>query len=182
MMLPEMRGLEVSPYLNEWIVENAQSIVRGVEKGYQNRAMLSVIEYGEVDPFFRRSGRALSEMPICDHSWSELPLPPDCRVVPWRDGKVEIYEETGSVLVCDNHTYIRDMFNQVMCVTPGLFEEAMSEDLRAGERLQILKEKAPDLITIFPDKTGFPGIAVLYGTDEEIFRRLGFRYIDSGSV
>lgn len=172
-----LESLELPPSLDSWIRDNSEEIVRGIEDGYQKRARESVVEYDEVDSSFSRSLRSLSEMPICDHAWSELPLPPLCRLVPWSRGKVQIYEETGTVLTCDHHAYVRDANNRVMCVTPGLFE-APFDELRPGERLRRLKDKAPDLITLLPDKTGYPGIAVLCGTDQEIYRQLGLIYTE----
>ena len=176
MISVESRSLDPAPSLKDWVKDNSHEIVGGIEKAYQRRAMESVVAYDEVDTFFNRSLRSLSEMPICDHAWSEVSIPPGCRLVPWDRGKVCIYHpETDTVLTCDHHAYVRDAKNRVMCVTPGLFE-AVFEDLRPGERLRRLKEKAPDLVTLLSDKTGYPGIAVLYGTDRQIYFQLGFIY------
>lgn len=172
-----LESLELPPSLDSWIMDNSHKIVCGIEDAYQRRAMEAVVVYEEVDVAFDRSLRSLSEMPICDHAWSSVPLPPRGRLVPWSKGKVQIYQTMGDVLTCDNHAYVRDSANQVVCVTPGLFE-AVFENLRPGERLRRLKEKAPDLISLLPDKTGRLGIAILYGSDQEIFQQLGFVYTE----
>jgi hypothetical protein len=177
MIFVEQRTIELSPSLHRWILDNSHQIVCGIEDAYQRRAMVSILEYDETDPAFDRRLRSLSEMPICDHAWSNLPVPPGCRFVPWDRGKVQVYLGTGEVIVCDHHAYVRDSDNRVMCVTPGLFE-APSENLWSGYRLERLKQKAPDLITLLPDKTDRLGIAVLYGADQDIFQQLGYVYTE----
>lgn len=168
---------EGSKPLNDWIAKNSPTIIAGIENAYRIRAMESIISYDEIEPSLDRSRRSLSEMPICDNAWSNLPIPPKCRLVTWERGSVKIHQTSGSVVICDHHAYVRDPNNQVMCVTPGLFE-ALSERLSPGQRLERLKLKAPELITLLQDRTNHYGIAILYGSEEEISKRFGFFYTE----
>jgi len=77
---------------------------------------------------------------------------------------------------CPQHTYAVNSEGFIICLTPGLFLGYSDENLLPGERLARLKQKAPDLISLFPDDTARQGIGVLFGQREEVAARLGLLY------
>lgn len=181
MLSPELL-IDTAGRVDQWVVTHLSDIVAAMKRASLTRAFEDIIAYEDISKSSNPGYRAFSEMPICDHVWSHLDLPPGFEIIPWSLGRVNIIgQTTRMILYSPNHTYgLRSSDGVIFCLTPGQFIAFSRTDLVAGERLQILKNKAPDLISLYPDDQGRMGIGSLVGTREEIVRELNFDYTTVG--
>lgn len=176
MKSPEVAA-EFLTEINCWAKNNIKTITKEMESAHKSRMLLDTVRYEKVDKSLWPNIRSYSEMPICDHIWARVKPPLDFKVIPWKKGKVDIVDRsTGAIIDSCNHAYAQGPDNLVVCLTPGLFESYLKDDLLAGERLAKLKRKAPELITLYSDEKGQKGIAVLAGRKREIAAKLNLIY------
>ena len=114
--------------------------------------------------------RWLSEMPLCE-AWKGIKkgagLPSGFKLE-W----TEVFVSGGDPLGPQRGHFVAvDPRDEILCITPGQFVHADGRLLKPGDRVLSLQEKAPELTTHYDG-----GIAVLYGTKQEIGKRLGIWY------
>lgn len=167
--------------INTWFYTNLTNVRSAMMQALKARANLDTQNYEAVSECFKEYQRTLSEMPICAHVWNRLDPPPGYEIVPWEIGRVNIIgPRTGLTIYSCNHSYARNDHGVILCLTPGLFEAFARTDLGPGGRLQRLRDKAPDLISLYPDNQGRMGIGTLVGSREEIAKRLSLDYTTVG--
>ncbi len=169
--------LAIRDDVDRWTDGKLPMIIELLNKQRTMMGNLDYIFYGEVPDYFRTSNRSLSEMPLCRAIKSFDSLPADFCSVACENG--EVYRQlkrSGLEMSLGNHAFAIGPEDYVLCFVPGLFESWARNDLLPGERLAIMKEKAPELITLYPDDVGRMGIARLLGTKAQIEQQLGLFY------
>lgn len=176
MLSPELL-IDTAARVNQWVNAHLDDIVAAMKQASMTRIFEDILAYEDIPELFRPEKRTFSEMPVCDHFWSHLNPPHGFQIVPWSIGRVNIVgPSTKLALYSINHTYAQSPDGVILCITPGQFEVFTRTDLYAGDRLQRLRTKAPELISLYPDDQGRMGIATLVGTREEIAQKLNFDY------
>jgi len=173
--------IDNSVIVDYWVKTHIRDITSAMKQAQIAKATEDIIGFDVISEQLRTERRTYSEMPICDDVWKRLDPPPGFEIVPWSVGRVNIVgTSTGLVLYSINHAYVINPHGVILCITPGQFESFMRTDLYAGDRLQRLKNKAPDLISLYPDDRKRLGIGILFGPREEIAQKLNFDYTTVG--
>lgn len=148
-----------------WVQEKAEFVLSCLER--ERQAILTGL--GNNRPHLDLDNRSLSEMPLC-HSWQNIPMPPGYKVA---RGEVQIRSGLRRIGY-PPHTFALNQEKRVLCFTFGQFSNPGEENQKPGERINKLKSKAPDLITLLPC-----GLSYLHGTIDDIKARLNLHYKES---
>ena len=160
-------GWEVPLPVEEWVGANLEFIARNLEE--QRLKLLG--RHSNIPPSaLNLDERWPSEMPLCG-AWKRIKkdagLPSGLKLN-W----TEVFVFGGDPFGPQRgHFFAASPEDDVLCITPGQFVHADGRLLKPGDRVLSLKQKAPELITHYDG-----GIAVLYGTKQEIGKRLGIWY------
>ncbi len=120
------------------------------------------------DPTLHLEARTLAEMGLCrahKRIVKKIGLPKGYNLA---RGWVSFSEVEGEDSAEMTHTFLKTGTQEIMDFTPGQFAPRQNEP---GARIRFLKEKAPNLIKIFPS-----GLAVLQGSIDEISETLDITY------
>lgn len=158
-------GREIPLSVNEWVAGNLEFIAQKLEEERQSRV-------GKVTPLsiLDLNDRWLSEMPLCE-AWKDIKksagLPSGFKLR-W----TEVFVIGGDPLGPQRgHFIAATPEDDILCITPGQFVHTNGRLVKPGERIVELKQKAPELITLYGG-----GIAVLYGQKQAVGKRLEIWY------
>lgn len=175
-MLSSELLIDTAARVDQWVVAHLDVIVAAMKKAHINKVTEQMRDYSGISPNLEIWGRTYSEMPICD-VWRHLDPPTGFEIIPWEIGRVKTIGPTTKLAIyTDNHSYAQNSAGVILCITPGQFEAIARTDLYAGDRLQRLKDKAPELMSLYPDDRNKLGIGILFGPREEIAQKLNFVY------
>lgn len=118
-------------------------------------------------------GLCISELPFCP-IMEEIALPPGFKSISVTKGLVKIFGDDGLFRRTHSHSFAKDDFNNVLCLTFAQFFSYQREDTLPkipGLRIKQYREKAPELIYYLGS-----GIAALCGDADEVSRKLHIQY------
>lgn len=151
--------------LDTWTDHNIQYIALLMET--ERQAIIR--PYGASIPsYLDLSRRTLSEMPLCRWGLNINP-PPGCRFV--REGKVSLRLD-GRFQTESHGFFYNSVTDNVVCFNTPIFIACDDETLKAGERINRMRELLPLSIQEYSN-----GIARLSGPRPLITRNLGLQFI-----
>lgn len=166
--------------------ENGHDLLRYFQ-GQKKEIIRAFLQYREesekifgktLSSLFNPDRRWLSEMPLCGATF-QIKLPEGLAVVAGEKGRVFLKDFFQGRLMNQAHVFAHDGNGTVLCFTPGQFVgfPFSDEDFGRGKRIAYLCSRAPDLIHIVDDGLG---VAFLYGTKDEVAKKLGLIYVING--
>lgn len=175
MVSPELL-IDAADDVDQWVNTNLNNIVAAMKKAHENKVAEQIRDYSGISSGLEIWRRAYSEMKLCG-VWDLLKPPEGFEIISWEIGQVNIIAPlTNLPIYTDHHIYAINPDGVILCITPGQFKALTRTDLYAGDRLQLLKNQAPSLISLYFDDQNRFGIGTLVGTREEIVRGLNFDY------
>lgn len=150
---------EIAGAVNEWSFENMKLLISLLKKKREDYVRR---RKGRLPSSLDLRKRWLSEMPLCGF-WEDI-KPPQGFAVSYQ----EVYVNPSRQ---DPHLFANGPENLVLCFTPGQFVEPSNKNMQPGERIGILKARAPEFVEIYGD-----GLARLFGGRNEVWEKLGISY------
>lgn len=162
--------------VDQWVNTTRNDILTAMQKVHENIVIEQIIDYSGISRDLEIWRRAYSEMALSG-AWNLLEPPEGFEIIPWEIGRVNIIgPSTKLAMLTYNHIYAQSSDDLILCITPGQFEAVARTDLCRGDRLRLLKNQAPTLMSLHFDNQGRLDIGTLVGTREEIAQKLNFDY------
>jgi len=160
-----MKEIDKVPF--KWGSSNIDEIAKAMCEVREFNYWMAINEdHYEKTKYYRSSNFTLSEMPLCG-SLNFISPPDGYNLI----GGSVIYTDEGTQKQRGHWFYASFGGKEIICLTPGQFIDP-SIELKKGERILILSQKAPGLVHVLNEE-----IAMLAGTRDEIFSKLGLNYL-----